>query len=67
MGEAVSKALDTPEQKQRLSDNAKKNWLKPGYRENQSKKQSEKWNDPTTGSYALKEDYQVTDPDGTHM
>ena len=63
-GEAVRKALDTPEQKQRLSDNAKKNWLKPGYRENQLKKQSEKWDDPTSGSYALKGDYQITDPDG---
>lgn len=60
----LKETLSSPEQIKRLSDNAKKNWNIPGYRENQSKKQSDSWKDPTSKRYQNLAEYIVTDPEG---
>lgn len=57
-------ANSTPEAKLRISEKSKESWTKPGYRENQKIKQSQKWGDPTSGNYKLKGDYLVYDPNG---
>ena len=57
---AIAEKID-PQERSRL---AKENWKNPEYVANQKIKQSEKWNDPTSGSYRLKGDYIVTSPLG---
>lgn len=62
--ELLKNKFNTDEIKHKRSEIAKDNWNKPGYRENQKIKQSEKWDDPNSGSYKLKGDYIVFSPDG---